>query len=348
MNSINNIYQYNSKKVFKILIALFILLFVSYISIFKGITDINLKRVLVTIFKNLSFNNTEPLSPREIVVFLDLRLTRVVLGSVAGFLLAICGTVMQAITENKMSSSFTTGISSAASMGAALSILFFTGKYVYFDLITIFFAFSFGIICSFLVYGISNVKGMNKSTLILTGIAFNYLFSSGNAALQFIANEDVLSSIVNWTFGNLSGVSWNKILILFLILLIFFPYFFINRYSYNLLLTGEDSVTSLGVNVKKFRFISGIIITLITSAVVSFIGIIAFVGIIAPHISRMLIGDDHKYSIILSGIIGAFLVVFSDYIGRNLLSPIIIPIGIVISFVGIPIFIYLIINSKRG
>ena len=345
MNSINNIYQYNSKKVFKILIALFILLFVSYISIFKGIADINLKRVLVAIFKNLSFNNTEPLSPREIVVFLDLRLARVVLGSVAGFLLAICG---QAITENKMSSPFTTGISSAASMGAALSILFFTGKYVYFDLITIFFAFSFGIICSLLVYGISNVKGMNKSTLILTGIAFNYLFSSGNAALQFIANEDVLSSIVNWTFGNLSGVSWNKILILFLILLIFFPYFFINRYSYNLLLTGEDSATSLGVNVKKFRFISGIIITLITSAVVSFIGIIAFVGIIAPHISRMLIGDDHKYSIILSGIIGAFLVVFSDYIGRNLLSPIIIPIGIVISFVGIPIFIYLIINSKRG
>ena len=344
MNSINNIYQYNSKKVFKILIALFILLFVSYISIFKGIADINLKRVLVTIFKNLSFNNTEPLSPREIVVFLDLRLARVVLVSVAGFLLAICGTVMQAITENKMSSPFTTGISSAASMGAALSILFFTGKYVYFDLITIFFAFSFGIICSFLVYGISNVKGMNKSTLILTGIAFNYLFSSGNAALQFIANEDVLSSIVNWTFGNLSGVSWNKILILF----IFFPYFFINRYSYNLLLTGEDSATSLGVNVKKFRFISGIIVTLITSAVVSFIGIIAFVGIIAPHISRMLIGDDHKYSIILSGIIGAFLVVFSDYIGRNLLSPIIIPIGIVISFVGIPIFIYLIINSKRG
>lgn len=251
MNSINNIYQYNSKKVFKILIALFILLFVSYISIFKGIADINLKRVLVTIFKNLSFNNTEPLSPREIVVFLDLRLARVVLVSVAGFLLAICGTVMQAITENKMSSPFTTGISSAASMGAALSILFFTGKYVYFDLITIFFAFSFGIICSFLVYGISNVKGMNKSTLILTGIAFNYLFSSGNAALQFIANEDVLSSIVNWTFGNLSGVSWNKILILFLILFIFFPYFFINRYSYNLLLTGEDSATSLGVNVKS-------------------------------------------------------------------------------------------------
>ncbi|WYA73341.1 iron ABC transporter permease [Fusobacterium necrophorum] len=282
------------------------------------------------------------------VVFLDLRLARVVLGSIAGFLLAVCGTVMQAITENKMSSPFTTGISSAASMGAALSILFFTGKYVYFDFITIFFAFSFGIICSLLVYGISNLKAMNKSTLILTGIAFNYLFSSGNAALQFIANEDVLSSIVNWTFGNLSGVSWNKILILFLILLIFFPYFFINRYSYNILLTGEDSAISLGINVRKFRFISGIIVTLITSAVVSFIGIIAFVGIIAPHISRMIIGDDHKYSIILSGIIGAFLVIFSDYIGRNLLSPIIIPIGIVISFVGIPIFIYLIINSKRG
>lgn len=348
MNSINSIHKYNSKKILKILIAFLILLLVSYISIFKGIANINLKRVLVTIFKNLSFNDTEALSAREMVVFLDLRLARVILGGIAGFLLAICGTVMQAITENKMSSPFTTGISSAASMGAALSILLFTGKFIYFDLITIFFAFSFGVICSLLVYSISNIKGMNKSTLILTGIAFNYLFSSGNAALQFIANEDVLSSIVNWSFGNLSGVSWNKILILFLILLIFFPYFFINRYSYNLLLSGEDSATSLGLDVKKFRFISGIIVTLITSAVVSFIGIIAFVGIIAPHISRMLIGDDYKYSLILSGIIGAFLVVFSDYIGRNLLSPIIIPIGIVISFVGIPIFIYLIINSKRG
>lgn len=347
MNPVKNIHQYNSKKIFKIVIALFILLFVSYISVFTGIANINLKRVLATIFEGF-FYETEPLSQREMVVFLDLRLARVVLGSIAGFLLAICGTVMQAITENKMSSPFTTGISSAASMGAALAILFFTGKYVYFDFITIFFAFSFGIICSLLVYGISNLKAMNKSTLILTGIAFNYLFSSGNAALQFIANEDVLSSIVNWTFGNLSGVSWNKILILFLILLIFFPYFFINRYSYNILLTGEDSAISLGIHVRKFRFISGIIVTLITSAVVSFIGIIAFVGIIAPHISRMLIGDDHKYSIILSGIIGAFLVIFSDYIGRNLLSPIIIPIGIVISFVGIPIFIYLIINSKRG
>ncbi|EKA93954.1 FecCD family ABC transporter permease [Fusobacterium periodonticum] len=348
MNSINSIHQYNSKKTFKILIAFFILLLVSYMSIFKGIANINLKRVLVTIFRNLSFDNTEALSAREMVVFLDLRLARVILATIAGFLLAICGTVMQAITENKMSSPFTTGISSAASMGAALSILLFTGKFIYFDLITIFFAFSFGVICSLLVYGISNIKGMNKSTLILTGIAFNYLFSSGNAALQFIANEDTLSSIVNWSFGNLSGVSWNKIFILFFILIIFFPYFFINRDSYNLLLTGEDSATSLGIDVKKFRFISGIIVTLITSAVVSFIGIIAFVGIIAPHISRMLIGDDHKYSLILSGIIGAFLVVFSDYIGRNLLSPIIIPIGIVISFVGIPIFIYLIINSKRG
>lgn len=103
MNSINGIHQYNSKKIFKILTAFFILLFVSYISVFKGIANINLKRVLVTIYKNLSFNNTEPLSPREMVVFLDLRLARVVLGSIAGFLLAICGTVMQAITENKMS-----------------------------------------------------------------------------------------------------------------------------------------------------------------------------------------------------------------------------------------------------
>lgn len=346
MEKLSKIYKYEAQKKIKILIIFIILILVSYVSTFSGIADISLKRVFVTYFK-FNISQVEALSKREMIIFTDLRFARVFLGIIAGFSLAVCGTIMQSITQNKMSSPFTTGISSAASMGAALAILFFLEKFKYSEYIIVLFAFIFGLLCSLLVYGLSMIKGMTKGTLILIGIAFNYLFSSGNAALQFVANDEVLSSIVNWTFGNFSGLSWTKIFIMTMILLLLFPYFFINRYSYNLLAMGEESAISLGVNVKRLRIVSGIIITLLTASVVSFVGVIAFVGIIAPHIARMLMGDDHRYSIILSGLIGSVLLVVADYIGRTIISPIIVPIGIVVSFVGIPIFIYLIMSSKR-
>lgn len=348
MKELLKIKKYETQKKIKIFVVFIILLIVLYLSVFNGIVNINLKRVLITYFEILNFNEVEPLSKKELIILSDLRLARAFLGAIAGFLLAGCGTVMQAITQNKMSSPFTTGISSAASMGASLAILFFVEKFGYSEYTIIFFAFIFGLICSLLVYGLSMIKGMTKSILILIGIAFNYLFSSGNAALQFVASDEVLSSIVNWTFGNFSGVSWKKISIMAGVLIIFFPYFFINAYSYNLLAVGEDVAISLGINVKKLRLISGLIITLLVATVVSFVGVIAFVGIIAPHIARILIGDEYRYNILLSGLVGAILLVLSDYIGRVMVSPIVVPVGIVVSFIGIPVFIYLIMTSKRA
>lgn len=347
MKELYKIYKYENSKRVRLIITFLILLMVSYISIFNGIVDINLKRVLVTYLNFSYLKEIEPLTKREMVIFSDLRFARVFLGIIVGFSLAICGNIMQAITNNKMSSPFTTGISSAASMGAAFAILFFLERFEYSEYVIIVFAFVFALFCSLLVYSLSMIKGMSKSTLILIGIAFNYLFSSGNAALQFIANDEVLSSIVNWTFGNLSGVSWGKIKIICIALLLCGSYFFLNRYSYNLLIAGEESAISLGINVKRVRIVSGLTVTLLASSIVSFVGVVAFVGIVAPHIARLLIGDDYRYSILMSGFIGAILLVLSDYIGRTIVSPIVIPIGIVISFVGIPIFIYLILNSKQ-
>lgn len=345
MNSFKKIKKYNIFKKFIILFSLIVLIFFSFISLFNGIVNITPTKLLFTFFE---IGNPENfLSKREIIIFLDLRLARVILGITAGFGLAISGSIMQSITGNKMSSPFTTGISSAASMGAATAILFFMGTSKSPDFLIIFSAFIFALLCSALVYTLSTIRGMNKTILILVGIAFNYLFSSGNAALQFIANDEALSSIVNWNFGNLSGVSWNKIYILVGIVIIFSPYFYLNRFSYNVISTGDESAISLGIDVKKLRFFSGIMVTFISAAIVSFIGIIAFVGIIAPHLARMLIGDDQRYTLPLSGIIGSTLIILSDYIGRTIISPIIIPIGIIISFVGVPLFLYLIIKSKR-
>lgn len=347
MSFLKQIKKNEKNKKLKILLLFIVLIFVSYISIFNGIANISLKRLIATYLYQVNIFDVEMLSKRELIIFFNLRLSRVFLAIIAGFSLAICGTVMQAITENKMSSPFTTGISSAASMGAAFAILYLVEKFNYSNYIIVVFAFVFSLICSMLVYLLSLVKGMSKGILILIGIAFNYLFSAGNAALQFIANDESLSAIVNWTFGNLSGVSWEKILIMSIALFIIFPYFYYNSYYYNSLIIGEDSAISLGINTKKLRIVSGLMITLLTSTVISFIGVVAFVGIIAPHISRMIIGNNHRYNLFLSGLIGSILMVLSDYIGRTLMSPIIVPVGIVISFVGIPIFIYLIISSKR-
>lgn len=347
MNYINRVKDSENRKKIKILMILIILIIASYISIFSGIANISFKRVLTTYITKINFENIEALSKREMIIFLNLRLSRVFLAIITGFALAICGTIMQSITENKMSSPFTTGISSAASMGAAFAILYVIENFNYSNYVIVLFAFFFSLICSILVYSLSLIKGMSKGILILVGIAFNYLFSAGNAGLQFIANDEALSSIVNWTFGNLSGISWEKTLIIAGVLFLVFPYFYYNSYSYNSLIIGEDSAISLGVNVKKLRIVSGFLITLLTSTVISFIGVVAFVGIIAPHIARILIGNNHRHNLFLSGLVGAILMVVADYIGRTLVSPVIIPVGIVISFVGIPIFIYLIINSKR-
>ena len=181
------------------------------VSCFAGVAEVTPARLLATAFPSLALQ-AQPLSGTELTVLLHLRLPRIVMALLAGIGLAVSGLVMQAITGNTMASPFTTGLSNAAAMGAAVVIVFGLNFMGTTQLTTVFGAFVLAFLCAALVYGISSAKGLGSTTIVLVGIALNYFFSALNAGMQYIANEQQLTAIVNWTFGSLSQSTWPQIL----------------------------------------------------------------------------------------------------------------------------------------
>lgn len=330
-----------------ILVSACILLSASIaVSCFAGVANVTPARLLATLVPGLS-PNTEPLSNTELMVLSRLRLPRIIMAMLAGMGLAVSGLTMQAITGNSMASPFTTGLSNAAAMGAAAVIVFELDFMGSMHLSTVCGAFVLGFACSAVVYGISSVKGFGSTTIVLVGIALNYFFSALNSVMQYVANEDKLASIVNWTFGNLSTSTWDQVSFVAVVLVLTFPYLFTHAWHYNLLTTGDESAQALGVNVGLLRLISGMMVTLISAAIISFTGVIGFVGLVAPHIARLLIGGDHRLLFPLTALLGSALLVLADLAGRTVASPVVIPVGIVVSFIGVPVFLYLILRNKK-
>lgn len=329
------------------LAAVILLIIAAFSSCFVGVANVTVGRVFATLLPGGHFMGAAALNQTELTVLMQLRLPRITMALVSGIGLGISGLVMQAITGNKMASPFTTGLSNAAAFGASLAIIFGFMPFGSNQVGTVVMAFVFAFICAAMVYGIASAKGMGKTTIILIGIALNYFFSALNASMQYVANEQQLSAIVHWTFGSLSEITWEQIIVVSVILLLIFPFIVRFAWHYNLLSTGDESAVALGVNVMRLRLFSGIAVTLISSAIVSFTGVIGFVGLVAPHIARLLIGGDYRALIPLTALSGAILLIAADTVGRVMVSPVIIPVGIVVSFIGVPVFIYLIVKEQK-
>ena len=320
-----------------------VLVLVSLVSLQVGIADISLGETADALRKLV---RREASITVEQKIVLLLRLPRVVLAVLAGAALSVSGVVMQALTRNPLVSPFTIGVSSAAAFGASVAIVFGfaivpgTGGVVVN-------AFSFSVLCALLVYGISWKLGMSPGALILTGIALNYLFAALTSTVQYVAEEHQLAAAVQWAFGSLNDASWDQNLFLAVVLAVSLPVLQRFSLSFNALTAGGDELTkSVGANPTSIKAITGMAAVLLTAATISFTGVIGFVGLVGPHIARLLIGGDHPRLLPFSVIIGAILVVLSDTIGRTLLSPVVIPVGIVISFLGVPLFLSLVIARR--
>ena len=337
------------RKKLLILLFLFVLLTAGLGACCVGVTDLSPRRILVTWLPFLQeLLGENPLGLREQNVLLFLRMPRVAMAIVAGMALASAGTVMQAITGNAMASPFTTGLSSAAALGAAAAILFFDVPVAMQKTVVMASAFGMTSLCAFLVYGLSSLKGMGAGTLILSGIALNYLFSALNASMQFIANEQQLPAIVHWTFGNLTGATWSDIGISACATAAGLFVFLRHSQALNLMAgSGDEGAEALGIDVKRTRLLLGATVTLMTAIIVSVTGTIGFVGLVAPHIARLVIGGNHRFLMPLSIFTGAFLMLLADTVGRTAFSPSIVPVGIVVSFLGVPMFLYLILRERR-
>lgn len=298
-------------------------------------------------------------SERTETVIMGIRLPRVTAGLLVGALLATSGAVMQCVLQNPLASASTLGVSQGAAFGAAVGIVFFSGGMINSatasTVVTIenpyivtLCAFIFGSFSTVVVIAISQLKKeVGASGLILAGVALSSLFSGGSTLLQYFADETKLGAIVFWTFGNLGGTGWEELLILSLILLGSLLYFMLNRWNYNAMESGADTAKSLGVNTRTIMLVSMMVCSLTAAVAVSFVGIISFVGLIAPHIMRRFVGNDYRYLIPCSAVAGALLLVLADTFGRVVIAPVVLPIGAITSFLGAPMFLFLLFKGGK-
>jgi iron complex transport system permease protein len=318
-----------------------------------GIAKTSLADLFAVLAERLSFGLYQSgIDERTAQIIIHLRLPRVVMAMVGGGSLALAGVLMQAITRNPLVSPYTIGVSSAAAFGASLAIMFGAGVAASLPFTGAHFiplsAFVFALGCAVLVFSLAWFRGMGAQTMVLTGIALMYLFSALTAAVQFVATQEQLARVVHWTFGSFNGATWDQVAICSVVLLVLLPVVQYGAWSLNALISaGDDVAKSLGVNVAVVRALSVIISVMLAAVVISFAGVIGFIGLVGPHVARLIIGADHRWLVPFSVITGGALLLVADTIGRLAFSPAVIPVGIVIAFVGVPIFLHLILARRN-
>jgi len=275
-----------------------------------------------------------------------LRLHRIMMAIVGGMGLAIAGAVMQGILKNPLASPFTLGIASAASFGAALAIVLGAG-FIGGEWLIVGNAFLFTLLASMTVYGLAKYKGITPETMILAGIAIMYLFSAMTSFLQYVGKAEQVQEVVFWMMGSLGRSSWDKVWIVSAVIALCFPYLLLRSWDINAMGAGDETAKSLGVNVERTRVISMLLASLVTAVVICFTGTIGFIGLVAPHITRMVIGGDHRFLLPASALVGALLLLAADTVARTILAPVILPVGIMTAFLGVPFFIYLFLRRKK-
>ncbi len=284
-------------------------------------------------------------------VLLNIRLPRIVGAVAIGALLAISGVIFQSVLRNDLADSSIVGTSSGAMLASALFIIavsrFFPGltsigwmqaAFAFIGAISV----SYGIL-RFSLRG----KNVSNSSLVLTGIAFGSFAGAITGVLIFISNESQLRTLTFWTMGSLAGLNIGTVSILLLI--VFFTISITYYYSdkMDLLSLGEDDAFLMGVNVKKMKLVLMAVASLAVAVAVSFTGIIGFVGLVTPHIARLLLGYGHKRLVIVASLFGAILLLFSDTVSRLVVLPAELPVGIVTSIIGVPFFISLIYKNQK-
>ena len=240
--------------------------------------------------------------------------------------------------HNPLASPYTLGISGAAAFGAAFAIVIWGARVT-----PSAFAWSPGSV--WIIFLLSKYKGGSREVIILSGIILTSLFTAGISAMQYFASDVQLATFLFWSFGDLGKASWDKLLVLTLVLIPVLLFSFSRLWMFKSLQSGDDYAQSLGINVKQARLQGMVAASLVTATVVSLFGVIAFVGLVVPHIIRRIIGNDEPFLIPASAAFGGVFLLLSDILARTLIAPVVIPVGIFTSFVGAPLFLFLLIKG---
>jgi len=281
------------------------------------------------------------------VIVWDIRMPYALMAIVVGLTLGLAGAEMQTILNNPLASPFTLGVSSAAAFGAALAIVLGIGipgiPAQWFISAN---AFIFALLAALMLDGITRWTQVATSGVVLFGIALVFTFNALVSMLQFIANEDTLQGLVFWTMGSIARASWDKLGILLLALVVIMPLSLLSSWKLTSLRLGEDRAISFGINVRRLRLATLLRISILSALSVAFVGPIGFIGLVAPHIARMLFGEDHRFYLPGSALTGALVLSLASIVSKNMIDGVIIPVGIVTSLVGVPFFITIIVRHR--
>jgi iron complex transport system permease protein len=280
-------------------------------------------------------------------IVLTLRLPIALMAVVVGAALGISGAVMQTILNNPLASSYTLGISAGAGFGAALAITIGAALPVPEAWAIPLAAFGFAGIACALVGSVGRMRGATPELLVLAGIACLFLFQALLSLLQFLASPEALQQIVFWLFGSLLRASIGKVGIVALVLCIAVPPLLSDAWRLTALKLGDDRAKALGVRVDRLRLRAFVIVSLLTGAAVAFVGTIGFVGLVAPHIARMLVGEDQRHLLPASAVFGALLLSAASVVSKLIMPGTVFPIGIITALIGVPFFGWLILSTGR-
>ena len=352
MQTPQNIKRKNYHALRVILLLLIAIIIMTLICIFVGSSNMSIKEG----WNALTFNGTEAYQR----IIWKIRIPRVLAAIIAGAGLSVSGLVMQTTLNNSMASPSTLGVSHAAVFGANLSIIAFAGGFVSTGnnvmnytvgtnpYSTSIMAFLFSTASILLILSLCKIKSFSPNVVVLAGIAVGSLWTAATTILQFYATDVGLSAAVVWSFGDLARATYKTVRIMFVIVTAGIAFFQTMAWPLNALLSGEATAGSMGIHVSRLRFSCLLLASVITAVCVSFLGIIGFVGIICPHVTKKLIGQDHRFALPLSSLMGSLLLLIADTLSRSIAHGSALPVGAITSLLGAPFFIAIIFSSKEG
>ncbi len=282
------------------------------------------------------------------VIFWQVRLPVALMALLVGAALSLAGAEMQTVLDNPLASPFTLGVSAAASLGAALAIAFGIGlPFLPQGLIVSGNAFAFAFGSVLLLQFVASRGGGGPDVLVLFGIGLVFTFNALLALAQFLASADALQQFVFWSLGSLGRARWSSIAVLAAAIALVLPFSLASAWSMTALRFGEERAASYGIDTRRLRFLSLLRISLLAATAVAFVGTIGFVGLVGPHIARMLIGEDHRFFLPASALTGAAVMSFASVASKLVVPGIVLPVGIVTALVGLPVFFLLILRRAR-
>jgi len=326
-----------------IMLSLVLVIVTFAFAITIGNYPIDFFEVYEIIWNHLTGNITDP--TKDLIVW-TARLPRVLTAAIAGAGLAACGAAMQSVMKNPLSDPYLTGMSSGAALGATLGVIAgFTiigGQYA-----IVMNAFLFSLIPMGIILLISKMRSTSPTLLILSGVAVMYIFNSITTLLMLAATPEDSAAVYSFQVGTLSRATWDAIPVMTFFTTIGMIALMLLSGKINIMSLGDESAKTLGVDAEKLRIRTLTIISLTTAGIVSFTGIIGFVGLVCPHVVRLFLGSDNRYLIPASALFGVFMLLIADIIARTIIAPVILQVGVVTAFIGGPLFLYLLIRQRK-